>query len=114
MDLTPKLFACDHCDQVVELLCGDDNVELTCCGKPMHLLEPNTTDGASEKHLPVATFHGKAVKVRVGDVFHPMDKDHYISMIMLQTVKGWQRVCLQPVSYTHLDVYKRQVPRALW
>ena len=96
MAQAPKLFVCDHCDQVMELLCGDEEREMTCCGKPMRLLEPNTTEGASEKHLPVATFHGKTIRVRVGDVFHPMDKEHYISMIMLRTAKGLQRVCLKP------------------
>lgn len=60
-------------------------------------LIPNTSDGASEKHLPVIEISGTHVTVKVGSTFHPMTPEHSIDWVMLQTEAGCcQRVCLDP------------------
>lgn len=59
-------------------------------------LDPNTTDGAKEKHVPVATVDGSMVKVEVGSVEHPMTPEHYIQAIALQSARGFQVVQLTP------------------
>lgn len=60
------------------------------------LLEPNTTDAAQEKHVPVVTVNGNAVHVEVGSTLHPMTPEHYITFIALETEKGYQIVELTP------------------
>jgi len=55
--------------------------ELVCCGQPMQLLEPKTQDVGQEKHVPVVEKTTTGVKVKVGDVAHPMEENHYIEWI---------------------------------
>ena len=50
-------------------------------GQDMILQEENTTDAATEKHVPVAEREGDRVKVKVGEVAHPMEDAHYIEWI---------------------------------
>ena len=85
-----KYLVCLHCGNVVEML-HDKGVQVMCCGEPMHALEPNTTDAATEKHIPVVEVEQGAVKVQVGSVPHPMQPEHYIGWIWLQTERGGQR-----------------------
>jgi superoxide reductase len=55
--------------------------ELVCCGEPMVQLVENTVDAAKEKHVPVIEKVDGGVKVKVGDVPHPMEEKHYIEWI---------------------------------
>jgi len=74
----------------------DKGVKPACCGQPMELLNPNTTDAATEKHVPVVTVDGNKVTVNVGSAEHPMMEEHHISFIILETDKGVQRKDLDP------------------
>ncbi len=57
--------------------------ELVCCGDPMKLMTENTVDAAKEKHVPVIEKVEGGIKVKVGDVPHPMEEKHYIQWIEL-------------------------------
>jgi superoxide reductase len=57
--------------------------ELVCCGQPMNLMTENTTDAATEKHVPVIEKIDGGFKVKVGSVAHPMEEKHYIEWIEL-------------------------------
>ena len=46
------------------------------------LLNANTTDGNSEKHIPVYEIQGDKIFVQVGSVEHPMTEEHYIMWII--------------------------------
>ena len=59
-------------------------------------LIPNTTDAAGEKHVPVMEVNGRNVQVTVGAVEHPMLEKHYITMIVLETDRGYQVRYLKP------------------
>lgn len=69
---------------------------LICCGEEMTELKANTTDGASEKHVPVISLNGDKVTVCVGSAPHPMEAEHYIQWIEIETDKGVQRKYLKP------------------
>jgi superoxide reductase len=47
----------------------------------MKLQAENTVDAAVEKHVPVIEKIDGGVKVKVGDVAHPMEEKHYIEWI---------------------------------
>ena len=47
-----EVYRCPICGNMVEVL-NPGGGTLVCCGKPMMLLEENTSDGAHEKHVPV-------------------------------------------------------------
>jgi len=75
---------------LVKTFCNGSHIdELT-------LMEANSTDAAVEKHVPVVEVADGLVKVKVGEVEHPMAEDHFIAFIALQTKKGDQIVHLNP------------------
>lgn len=73
---------------VLEAICGAPNAVLPDSCKPFDILEPNTSEGAAEKHLPVIETKGLHVTVKVGSVFHPMSSEHNISWVCLVTKAG--------------------------
>lgn len=90
-----KFFRCKHCGNLIGMI-HDSGAPLTCCGEEMQELVANTTDAATEKHVPIVTVDGDTVHVAVGSVEHPMTEAHYIQWIYLKTEKGGQRKCLTP------------------
>ena len=89
-----EFYKCAHCGNVAVKL-FDQGVPLSCCGEEMTLLRAGETDGAAEKHVPVVTV-GEIIHVEVGSVLHPMMEAHFITMIVLETSKGFQVKHLQP------------------
>ncbi len=75
-----QIYRCSVCGNVVEVLHVGGG-ELVCCGKPMVLLSANTTDGATEKHVPVIEMTADSIIVKVGSVVHPMEEAHFIEFI---------------------------------
>ncbi len=90
-----KFYVCETCGNLVEMI-NDSGVPMVCCGEKMKELVPGTSDGATEKHVPVYKVDGKTVTVTVGSVEHPMLDEHYIEWIVLETVNGVQRAKLSP------------------
>lgn len=84
-----KFFKCEDCGCI---LIADDAF----VGKKLRELIPNTTDAAGEKHVPVAAVEGDKVQVTVGAVEHPMLEAHYITFVVLETSKGFQKQDLKP------------------
>jgi len=77
-----EVYKCELCGNIVEVLHGGDG-ELVCCGQAMVKLTENTVDAAKEKHVPVVEKVDGGIKVKVGDVPHPMEEKHYIEWIEL-------------------------------
>lgn len=90
-----KFYRCPICGNVIAKI-KDSGAPVSCCGKPMEELVPNTGDGAGEKHVPVYSREGGEVVVRVGSVDHPMLDVHYIEWVVIQTKAGNQRKELKP------------------
>lgn len=90
-----EVYKCDKCGNIVEVLNGGAG-ELVCCGEPMQLLEEQTADAATEKHVPVIEKVDGGVKVTVGSVPHPMEEKHYIEWIELLADGKAYRQFLKP------------------
>lgn len=88
-----KFYQCAHCGQIIAIVKGT-GVPIMCCGEAMKEIVPGTTDAAVEKHVPVCEVNGNTVKVKVGEVEHPMIPEHYIEWIALETKFGNQRKSL--------------------
>lgn len=92
--MTTKFYKCEMCGNVVVKLV-DSKVPLMCCGKKMEELVPNTVDASNEKHVPVVTYlDNNIIKVQVGSVAHPMEAEHHIAFIYVETDKGGIKVDL--------------------
>ena len=75
-----EFYRCPICGNIVEVIEGDAK-HITCCGKTMEKMVANTTDAAVEKHVPVYEKVEDEIVVKVGEIEHPMEKDHYIMWI---------------------------------
>ena len=75
-----EIYKCETCGNIIEVLHGGEG-ELVCCGQPMVQLVENTVDAAKEKHVPVIEKVEGGVKVKVGEVAHPMEEKHWIEWV---------------------------------
>ncbi len=88
-------YKCPICGNIVErVVSGKGN--LVCCGKPMIKLEALMNDGAGEKHVPVIMRKNGKLVVKVGEMMHPMEEDHFIGFIVLVTSDKVMRCDLKP------------------
>ena len=90
-----KFFICEHCGKIIAVV-KESGVPVMCCGQKMKEIIPGTTDAALEKHVPVYTVENNIVKVKIGEVEHPMLSEHYIEWVSVQTKQGNQRKQLVP------------------
>jgi len=90
-----EVYKCDTCGNIVEVLHGGEG-ELVCCGNPMNRLVENTVDAAKEKHVPVIEKIEGGVRVKVGEVAHPMEEKHFIEWIEIIADGQTYRKYLKP------------------
>jgi len=77
-----KIYKCKGCGSILEVIYGGKN-EPSCCPEGLELLKENSVDAAEEKHVPVIEKTEEGYKVKVGSVAHPMEEEHFITMIEL-------------------------------
>ena len=84
-----RIYRCNVCGNIVEVLHAGAG-ELVCCGQPMELLQEKNSDVGLEKHVPVLETTNSGTTVKVGEVPHPMEAEHYIEWV--QVIRG-DRIC---------------------
>jgi superoxide reductase len=89
-----SIYKCAHCGLIVEVL--TKGAEPSCCGEKMALLNENSVDAATEKHVPLVQKINGGYKVTVGSVAHPMSDDHLIEWIELISSDKTLRKTLAP------------------
>ena len=85
-----KFYICHHCGNLAGLI-NEKGAPMVCCGEKMSELVPNSVEASSEKHLPDVKVSGNTVTVQVGSALHPMEAEHSIKFIYLETELGGQR-----------------------
>jgi superoxide reductase len=90
-----EIYKCEICGNIVESIHAGGGT-LVCCGKDMNLLEAKSTDNGMEKHVPVVEKTETGFKVKVGDIDHPMENDHFIEWIELVANGKSYRKYLKP------------------
>jgi len=75
-----QVYKCEVCGNMVEVVHASSGI-LSCCGQNMILQNPGTVDAAAEKHVPVIEKANGGIKVKVGEVPHPMEEKHFIEWI---------------------------------
>ena len=100
-----KFYYCERCGNLVGMV-ESSGVKVVCCGSPMIELEPNTTDAAQEKHVPViASRNGDKLTVAIGSVPHPMTDEHHITWIALAQSNRTTRVMLPSTGESEAEFY---------
>ena len=90
-----KFYVCEHCGNIIEFV-KESGVPVMCCGEKMKEIIPGIVEASKEKHIPEYTVEGNKVIVTVGEVEHPMQEEHYIEWVSIQTKFGNQRKALKP------------------
>ena len=90
-----EVYKCDICGNIVEVTHGGPGA-LVCCAADMKLMTENTTDAATEKHVPVIEMGDGTITVKVGSVPHPMEDAHYIEWVELVADGKLYRQFLNP------------------
>ena len=77
-----EMYKCNICGNLVEVVLSGKG-ELVCCGEPMEKMFEKTQDEEmrGEKHVPVVSKNGDELEIRVGSIPHPMEENHYIQFI---------------------------------
>ena len=73
-----KVFVCKHCGKIIEVFPNTHCCPTICCGEPMVELKANTTDAATEKHVPAVEVNGNTIH----------DCDNCLRAIELEIVEG--------------------------
>ncbi len=95
MTVQKQVYRCNVCGNIVEVLHAGRG-GLVCCGQPMELLQGKTADVGQEKHVPVVETTDGGIRVRVGDIPHPMEEKHYVEWIEVTTDGEIHRRFLKP------------------
>jgi superoxide reductase len=82
-----EIYRCEICGNIVEVLHVGQG-ELVCCGQPMQLQVEHVEDVGLEKHMPVLNKEGEKILVKVGEIPHPMEDEHYIEWIEILFQNG--------------------------
>lgn len=90
-----KFLICEKCKNIVAVV-KESGEPVMCCNEKMKEIIPGTVEAAKEKHIPVYNIDGNKVNVTVGEIEHPMQEEHYIEWISIQTKYGNQRKTLKP------------------
>lgn len=90
-----RIFKCRHCGNVIIKMI-DKGVDVVCCGEKMEEIVANTSEGATEKHLPLVNKNGDILQVKVGEALHPMEEIHFINFIAVEFNDGFVVKTLSP------------------
>lgn len=90
-----QIYKCEICGNIVEVVHNAGGT-LVCCGKQMVLKTENTQDAVVEKHVPVVEKIEGGIRVKVGEVEHPMQDVHHIEFIEVHTENKVYRKFLNP------------------
>lgn len=82
-----EIYKCEICGNVVEIL-HEGQGELVCCNQPMKLQEENTEGEYAEKHAPIVEDDENDFLVKIGNIPHPMEDEHYIEWIEATSETG--------------------------
>ncbi len=110
-----QIYKCNICGNITEVLHTGAG-ELVCCGKPMELVDAKSKEEGVEKHLPVveelppSACQGKdGFKIKVGETEHPMEENHYIEWIEINTTDGKSgKKFLKPGGKPEAEFYTRK------
>ena len=84
-----KFYNCDKCGNIIRMVV-DKGIPVVCCGNTMRELLPNTVEASHEKHIPEIDFARNTLRVKVGNISHPMEKEHSIEWVYVVTTEGEQ------------------------
>ena len=88
-----KILKCDDCGSIIQVLVEYDG---DACDAHMIKIPAQVEGDKAPKHKPVVEINGDKVTVKVGEVAHPMDDDHYIQFLVVEAGDEQYAKCFKP------------------
>ena len=88
-----KILKCDDCGSIIQVLVEDDG---DACDAHMLKIPVQTEGDVAAKHKPVIEIDGDKVTVKIGEIAHPTDDDHYIQFLVVETGSEQYIKCFKP------------------
>lgn len=104
-----KFYFCKHCKKVII-----SNSSVTCCEEVMEQLKANTKDASLEKHVPVVQKENDNYLIKIGEVLHPMEEEHYITFICLELEDGYMIKYLKAGMEPTAEFQTKSNPKAVY
>lgn len=92
-----RLYRCDDTGIMLEEINNYDNGVEISLFSIKDLIPKEAEEGLNEKHIPVYTRENDEVKIIVGSIPHPMEENHHIEYVELETNKGTYRKKLEKI-----------------
>ena len=90
-------YKCDDCKVVLMATHSGQCETVSCDGHVFRKLQEKTkAQELAEKHVPVVEKTAKGIRVKVGSVPHPMQKEHYIQWISVKQGRNLYIHALKP------------------
>lgn len=90
-----QVYRCNICGNIVEVLHLGVG-KLVCCDNEMQLLKEKSEGVGPEKHVPIIEQTENGIKVKIGEIIHPMEENHCIEWVEIVTDKGIYRKVFKP------------------
>ena len=87
-----QIYKCTESGTIIEVLTAGE----TCEGHDMRPLVERTEDAGNEKHVPIVEKTANGILVKIGEVPHPMEEDHWIEWIEVIAKDASYRKYLNP------------------
>jgi len=114
LTIMTKFYKCNVCGNIITKL-HDSGITPSCCSRTMTELVPNEKTGSEETHMPcVCRIDCSTIKVVIGRIPHPMDDNHRIRFIYLETNKGGQIQYLKPSSPPEALFFTTDIPISIY
>ncbi len=92
-----NIYLCEKCGNLIEILNNNPTVNINCCNEKMKKITANTTDAATEKHIPYVNIEDNSMFIQIGEISHPMTDEHYITTIyVVDDLGNMQKIKLTP------------------
>ena len=103
-----QIYRCNICGNIVEIMHSGQG-ELVCCGETMELMEEKINDEGHEKHVPIIENNNGLIRVKLGEIPHPMETGHYIEWIEVIAEDGKRgKRFLKPGDKPQAEFYTRK------
>ena len=100
-----EIYKCAECGLTFEVTAGC-SCPVSCCGKEMRQMKPQTSDWKTEKHVPYPEAKDGGIRVTVGkETLHPMTGEHHIEWIEVINGPYVNRRYLKPGEEPRADFY---------
>lgn len=98
-----QIYKCEICGNIVQIFHAGVGT-LVCCKKSMRLQIAHTDGKGDKKHVPVVEDTKHGIIVKIGEIQHPMEEEHYIEWIEVIAGKKIHHKFFEPGDVPELEL----------